>query len=272
MNDTPAASPRFSAEDFSAALRIQVRVVGAFMLRELHTRFGRHNIGYLWLVGEPLVLSMGVAAIHFISHVEVPFGFDAPTFYASGYIVFIMFRNNVNRATSTIEGNKPLLYHRIVTLFDIVLARSLLDIIAVTGAMIVVCTFFVLTGLASIPSRPEYIALSLALMAWYSWGISMFVAGAVEFSPVVERIVHPGTYLIIPFSGMFYVLDALPSELSNVARWVPLPQITDIARMGLRSDFQSTFVNYPYIIMHCALATLFGGLILKIARGRVHLE
>lgn len=265
-------TPPLSAAEFLRAARVQLRVTGALMLRELHTRFGRHNIGYLWLVAEPLILSLGISVIHLIVHVELPFGFEPTLFYATGYIVFIMFRNNVNRAVTTIEGNKPLLYHRLVTLFDIVAARTLLDIIAVFGAMIVVCTLFVLSGLGDVPERPEYIALSLALMAWYSWGMAMFVAAAMEFSPAVERIVHPSTYLIIPFSGMLYVLDALPPQLADVAKWVPLPQITDLARMGLRADFQSTFVNLPYIMLHCACATLLGGMLLRIARRRIHFE
>lgn len=265
-------TPRSATQDFLQSAAIQFRVVGAIMLRELHTRFGRNNIGYLWLIAEPLILSLGISVVHFLSHTDVPFGFDPSMFYASGYIVFIMFRNNVNRAVDTIEGNKPLLYHRVVTLHDFVLARTCLDALAVTGAMIVVTTLFVLTGLSSIPERPEYVVASLAFMAWYSWGMAMFVAGAVEVVPIFERFVHPATYLIMPFSGMFYVLDGLPPQFAEIARWVPLTQITDIARMGLRADFQSTYVDVGYITLHCALATIFGGLMLRIARTRIHFE
>jgi ABC-type polysaccharide/polyol phosphate export permease len=35
---------------------IQVRVIGALMLRELTTRFGRENIGFLWIMVEPMGL------------------------------------------------------------------------------------------------------------------------------------------------------------------------------------------------------------------------
>jgi len=30
--------------------RIQARVIGALMIRELNTRFGRDNIGFLWIM------------------------------------------------------------------------------------------------------------------------------------------------------------------------------------------------------------------------------
>src|SRR5580692_536067 len=41
--------------------RIQVRVLGALIVRELHTRFGRDNIGFLWFIVEPMLLAVGVA-------------------------------------------------------------------------------------------------------------------------------------------------------------------------------------------------------------------
>jgi capsular polysaccharide transport system permease protein len=31
------------------ALDVQRRVIGALIMRELHTRFGRDNIGYAWI-------------------------------------------------------------------------------------------------------------------------------------------------------------------------------------------------------------------------------
>jgi len=42
---------------------IQWRVVRALFLRELITRFGRDNLGVLWLVGEPMIFTLGVATL-----------------------------------------------------------------------------------------------------------------------------------------------------------------------------------------------------------------
>ena len=44
-------------------LRIQARVIGALMMRELHTRYGRENIGYLWLILEPMFLATAVGLL-----------------------------------------------------------------------------------------------------------------------------------------------------------------------------------------------------------------
>ena len=48
---------------FLNSLAIQGRVIHALLMREVITRFGRHNVGVLWLVGEPMLFTLGVAAL-----------------------------------------------------------------------------------------------------------------------------------------------------------------------------------------------------------------
>ena len=242
------------------------------MLRELHTRFGRNNIGYLWLVLEPMILSGGVAIFHVFSHLSLPFGFSPGTFYASGYITYIVFRNNVNRAAGLIESNKPLLFHKNVTLLDMTFARVALDAIATAGAMILILSTFIILGFSPMPERPWLILAGLALMSWLSFGISALVSGAAEFSPIVERFVHPATYLLLPFSGMFSVMDELPRPLAVISSFFPFPHIADLVRMGLRADFQSTYLNLNYVIAWCAIPTLLGLMLLRIARRHMHFD
>lgn len=41
-------------------IKNQARIIGALMMRELITRYGREGLGFLWLVLEPLVFCFGV--------------------------------------------------------------------------------------------------------------------------------------------------------------------------------------------------------------------
>ncbi len=257
---------------FIDALRVQWRVLGALMLRELHTRFGRRNIGYLWLILEPMILSLGITVVHLFAHAGLPFNFAVAPFYASGYIAYITFRNTVNRAGSTIEANKTLMYHRQVTLLDLMLSRSALDGVSTVGAMIVVLGFFTLVGLSNLPDRPGLILLGLFYMSWFSWGLSMLVCAGVEYNATIERVVHPLTYLILPISGMFFVLPSLPSKYAHLISWFPIPQFTDLVRMGLNRSFDSEYVNLPYCTTVCAILTLLGLLSLRAVRPRIHFE
>ncbi len=257
---------------FVASLNVQIRVLGAIMLRELHTRFGRNNIGYLWLVLEPMILSGGVSIFHVIAHVHLPFGFFPSTFYASGYITYIIFRNNANRAAGLIEGNRPLLFHKNVTLWDMTIARVLLDLVATFGAMVLILGTYILLGLAPLPERPWLIVEGMLLMSWLSLGVATMISAASEFSPVVERFVHPFTYLIIPFSGMFSVMDELPRPMAIANSFFPFPHIADLVRMGLNANFTSTYMNLTYVVIFCAVSTILGFLWLGIARRHMHFD
>ena len=266
------ATATYQNTSFSRSLSIQSRVVGAIMMRELHTRFGRNNVGYLWLVLEPLLLAGGVSSFHFFAGGSAPFGFPPGPFYAVGYVTYIIFRNNVNRATGLVESNKPLLFHKNVTLLDLNIARILLEVVASAGSMAVLLSLLFLLGLGSVPERPWLIVAALGLMGWLSFALGMFVAGATEFTPIVERIVHPLTYLLIPFSGVFTVMDELPRTFASIDALFPFPHIADLARMGLKADFNSSYLNLPYVVTFNAVTTVLGLVMLRIARDRMHFD
>ena len=69
---------------FTTSLRIQRRIIGALLLRELLTRFGRHNIGFLWLFVEPMLFTAGVLGIWTLYH-RSPTPFPLTAFCISGY-------------------------------------------------------------------------------------------------------------------------------------------------------------------------------------------
>ena len=96
-------------------------------MRELGTRFGRDNLGYVWLFLEPALLGGAIGLVHHLSGHALPGGVDVGTFWVIGYIPYYLLRGVLNRGPSAIAANQSLLYHRHVTLLDIMLARNLLE-------------------------------------------------------------------------------------------------------------------------------------------------
>ena len=56
MSNSPFVS---TSGSLRRSLAIQSRIVRALLLREILTRFGRHNIGFLWLFVEPMLFTLG---------------------------------------------------------------------------------------------------------------------------------------------------------------------------------------------------------------------
>src|SRR5207253_2284130 len=54
--------------DFLRSLAIQTRVIGALVMREIITRYGRHNIGFMWVFVEPMMFTTGVLGVWSLVH------------------------------------------------------------------------------------------------------------------------------------------------------------------------------------------------------------
>ncbi len=251
---------------------VQLRTIGALIMRELHTRFGRDNIGYLWLFLEPALLTMGVAAIHVGMQLRLPWGMQLVPFYVSGYAAFMLFRSTATRAGTTLEANGSLLYHRQVTIFDLLFSRALLDAIALMGASLLLIAAAAAFGLAQLPGKPLLFLTAWGLNLWFCFGVSMLaLAGNVVF-PSLDRFIQPTTYLMLPLSGAFFILDQLPPYMRPVVAWVPNAQIAEMVREGQFGDFTSHYVNVLYIIFWCTGVTLLGLLAIRAVRAKVEFE
>ena len=44
----------------ASAISRQSRVIGALVMREMTTRYGRQGLGFAWVIGEPLIFCFGV--------------------------------------------------------------------------------------------------------------------------------------------------------------------------------------------------------------------
>lgn len=267
-----ALDPVLPKPSLAHGLKVQLRVIGAIIIRELHTRFGRDNIGYLWMIAEPMLLACGISVVHLISHTELRGNLDTVPFYATGYIIFMVFRSGVNRSAQTIESNRTLLYHRQVTLFDLVFARTLLEVMATTATLFLLLLGCQVLGYGTLPQRPMLMLAALGFMGWFTHGLSMLICAASEEWPVVERFVHPSTYLALPASGMLFLLEWLPPATANLLKWFPVTQILDMSRMGQFETVESQYISYPYLIAVCSVLSLLGMFALKVIRKRVHIE
>ena len=141
-------------QSFFDCLKQQWQVLHALFLRELITRFGRDNLGVLWLVGEPMIFTLGVATLWSaagLTHGGT--GIPIVAFAVTGYSSVLMWRNSTSQCSGGISANRPLLYHRRVKVIDVYFARIALEVIGATGSFIVLSTFFTYIGWMPMPDN-----------------------------------------------------------------------------------------------------------------------
>ncbi|HEX8389428.1 MAG TPA: ABC transporter permease, partial [Sphingomonas sp.] len=230
------------------------------------------NIGYLWLILEPALLCVMVALIH--SKGPTHFGSDMKPipFALTGYCVFVMFRGIFTRAEGALETNLPLLYHRNISIFDVLLSRALLEAASAFFAFVFLMSMAVAAGFANPPERPLILLLGYVLMLLLSFGVGMIVCALTYENRSFGRLVHPIGYILLPLSGVFYAMQWLPNSYVDVFYWMPLAHVIELTRHGQFRSAELDFVD-PLYLGVWILGSLFLGLLsISVLRGKIHMS
>ena len=255
-------------DDLRRALRIQFRVLGALILREMSTRFGRDNLGYLWLFAEPLLLGSAIGLLHQVTGHGLPGGLHVLMFWVTGYVPFYMFRSVINRSPTTVLANQSLLYHRRITILDIMLSRNLLEGGAVMGTMVIFLAAFGM-ALDLWPKEPALVVLGMVAMLAMSHGAALILAAGAIYTDLIDRVIHLVTYLTMPFTGAFFMVFWLPTDMQRDALMIPPVHCFEIIRRGLYGTQVPTTFSVGYVIAWIIGLNLTGLLLLRIARRRL---
>lgn len=268
--DRPLPSAR--PPSFLTSLRVQVRVLSAVMIRDLVTRYGRENFGFLWAVLEPLILTVGVMVLW--SAIKPPYqnGIKIVSFVLTGYMLLTLWRHMTDCNTRAIRRNVGLLYHRNVTLFDAVFSRFAIEFLGSTTALVFVSAVLITAGL--VEPIHDY---GLVLFSWFTMGalatgIGLIIAAGSEYSEVVERLVQPVQYFLLPISGCFFMADWLPYEAQRLVLYVPMLHIYEMLRAGYFGPGVQTHFDPSYPLIWALLTISIGGWMLAKVKSRVGLS
>src|SRR6266403_1848933 len=167
------------------SLAIQRQVLHALMMREIITRFGRENLGVLWLVAEPMLFTIGVATLWTAAGMSHGSSIPIVAFAVTGYSSVLMWRNSASRASSAVLQNKPLLYHRNVQIIDVLLTRTVLEIGGATASFIVLTLFFVYIGWMPMPVDLLKVLLGWFMLAWFGSSLALLIVVGIVYLETV---------------------------------------------------------------------------------------
>src|SRR5580693_1918027 len=191
--------------DFWDDLATQWRVVGALLIREIYTRFGRDGLGFGWIVLEPLIFAVPVLLLWSVVRAPYEHGVALLPFLWSGYLPILLFRHVGARMLIFVRVNAGLLYHRQVTIFDIFLARCILEVASNLMAVVASFVLFYAVGMLDLPDNLPMFYLGYFYMIWWSATTGLIVGALSERSEWTEKIWQPFSYLYMFFSGFFYM-------------------------------------------------------------------
>ena len=217
----------------AAGWRIQRRVISALMIRELVTRFGRENIGFLWLMLEPLLFAGLVGIMWRYLHGPEIHGVSMTAFVASGYIPLTLFRHAVGRSTKVFSVNGSLLYHRQIKILDFIFVRFLIEVIGAMMAFIFIAAVLIALNQFPVPSDVGSLIWGWFLYCAFTFSLCLVLAPLSELSDVLEKLMPVTIYLSIPFNGTFTMVSWLAPELQGYMLLSPFMSPMELMRHGL---------------------------------------
>lgn len=237
---------------------IQARVIGALLMREALTRYGRHNIGFLWLFVEPMLFTLGVTALWTATRDVHGSNLPIVAFAITGYSSVLLWRNMPGRCAGAIYPNLSLMYHRYVKVIDIFVARILLEAAGTTVSFITLALVFTSIGWMKPPEDIVKIMIGWFMLIWFGASLALLIGALSERSEIIEKLWHPMAYLLFPLSGAAFMVGWLPPAAQEVVLYLPMVHGVEILREGYFGSTIRAHYDIAYMAIICLSLTLLG--------------
>lgn len=236
----------------------QVRVIHALMIRELITRFGRENIGFLWIMAEPLMFAGLVGILWHFMKGNTEHGVSVVAFVATGYIPLTLFRHCVARSVAAFTVNQSLLYHRQIKVVDFIMARFIIEFVGGMMAYLFMALFLILIGEFPIPSDIGLLIAGWMLYGLFCFSLCLILAPLSEVSEAVEKFIPVTTYIMIPFSGAFYMVSWMAPGARDFMLLSPFVNAMEMMRKGVWGDKITAYYDPWNPIIFSVLFAIIG--------------
>ena len=242
LAELDATGPRFSQR-----LQAHFRVVRAIYLRDVQTRVAGTRFGFLLSLGQPLAHIGLLLTIYYILGRVAPIGTDTTMFIATGALPFVLWLYGFRQVKTAPHHNKRLTDFPGVTLVDVLIARSIVELLSSAGVTVFTLSILALLGFdVVIFDSPQFVYV---LFQAYLLGVCMGI-----FFAVIARMFFffliLGSLMVPLFwvtCGVIFIPSMLPESIAYWIWFLPMSQIVDATRTAYYGHYLSDFYNGYYI-------------------------
>lgn len=229
---------------------VQLRVIGALVLRETKVTFGAVQLGYMWAILEPVLGTAILTLVFSFVTRHPPIGTSFPLFFATGVITFQFYQKLSNSLMTVFEGNRGLMAYPLVKETDVVIARFTLITATYLFVYIVFFSALIVFGLAEFPANLGVVLLAVASVALLGLGAGLANAVIYLLWPTWARVEAIVTRPMFFLSGVFFIPDAFPPNIRYILSWNPMLHGIDWFRTGYYPHYKSATLDVPYLLFY----------------------
>jgi capsular polysaccharide transport system permease protein len=249
--DTDPIEPRLEPLRRPARARRfkSARTIGALIMREMQTTYGRSAGGYAWALLEPIG---GIALFAFILSTGFrirtpPLGDNFPLFLASGLLLLGLFMQISTRTAQSINFSKPLLFYPAVRYTDPIIARFLLNFLTqLLVIYIIVYGILLIYDMRVIFNMPQ-IALAVGLTGLLALGIGTLNCFLFSLYPILQNVWSIVTRPLVLVSTIFFTFENIPRGYQDIAWWNPLVHVIGLMRRGFYASYEADWASPFYV-------------------------
>lgn len=238
-----------------------LRCIGALILREMGTRYGRQPGGYAWALVQPLgmVIMLGVG-FSLLARSPV-LGTSFMLFMGTGFLILQLFLTTSTSVGQSMAYSKTLLMFPRVTWLDALVARYLLNTLVTIVVMLIILAGIILfEDIRTVLDWPR-IMLAVTLTAFLGLGVGCLNCFLFMRLPVWQNVWAIMTAPLMLISGVIFLYDDMPAMAQNILWFNPMIHVTGIMRDGFYPIYKPTYISVIYVLT-CSFIPMVLGLLL----------
>jgi capsular polysaccharide transport system permease protein len=240
--------PELSRQTPASAVSINLAVIRAILLRDIRILTGTYCFGILMLLLMPLGHLLAVVLIYHVLGRMAPQGTDQTVYYGLSILPFVIYIYMARQIIISVMLNRPLLYFTRVKIFDILIARCILEIANAIFVFIIIVLILSFYSNGFSPRDWTGIVFAVAATIYLAFCMGMINALISHVVPVWPLLFNLSAPILWAASGIVFFPADIPDPYNHWLAWNPLLQCVEWLRFSYYENYPDTVMNIPYLL------------------------
>lgn len=250
----------------ASALAINLAAIRAILLRDISVQAGPYCTGFLMLLLMPLGHLLAVVAAFKVFGRLAPVGTDQVVYFGLSILPFVIYVYSSRQIVMALIVNKSLLYFNRVKIFDILFARSVLEIVNSIIVVVVLISILILYSDGFSPRDCAGFVFAVAATIYFAFSFGVLNALIVQVVPIWFTLFNLCVPIFWIGSGVVFFPTAIPDPYDQWLAFNPLLQCVEWIRYAYYEDYPDKLLNIPYLLSFSTACLSISLISEKIAR------
>ena len=243
-------------------VKAYLNVIYALMMHDIKNRFFGSGLGQIVMVFWPFVHILVLIGISLALKRPNPYGTSLLQYSAVSIFPFICFSYVMRWIVFSAITNRSFLQYPIIKPLDLIVARSLLEIVSIALVGILLVILLVVCGSDPMPADRSQAVYAVCATIFLAVGFGVPSAAIAFILPIWNVLVTLLIIVAYAASGILFVASTMPEQIRVPLSYLPTLQCTEWMRAAYYSDYPTTVLDRTYVL-EFSLTSLTIGLIME---------